>query len=101
MPLSIVLGGTVIGKPQWESLTDEQRTILGETGTQFHQLARRNLRRDEVNALTALRSHGTTFVPVTEAQRTAWLAIGTQVRTRLIGQIADRALVDRVAAFGQ
>jgi TRAP-type C4-dicarboxylate transport system substrate-binding protein len=101
MPLSIVLGGTVIGQRQWESLTDEQRTILTETGTQFHQLARRNLRRDETNALTALRSHGTTFVPVTDAQRNAWNAIGNQVRARLVGQIADQALVDRVAAFGR
>ncbi len=51
MPLTIVLGGTVMGNTQWTALTDEQRTIMTETGTQFHTLARRNLRRDETAAL--------------------------------------------------
>lgn len=101
MPLTIVLGGTVIGQRQWESLTEEQRTILGETATQFHQLARRNLRRDETEALGSITSRGMTVDPVTDAQRNEWLALARRVRTALVGRIADQALVDRVAAFGQ
>lgn len=101
MPMTIVLGGTVIGQRQWESLTEEQRTILSETATQFHQLARRNLRRDEQTALTAFTQHGGTIDAVTDAQRTEWLGLARQIRTRLVGQIADQALVDRVAGFGQ
>jgi len=100
MPLSIVLGGTVMSKTKWESLTEDQRTLISETATQFHQLPRRNLRRAETTTLRALSEHGTTVVPVTEAQRQEWLNLGTQVRTRLIGQIADRALVERVQSFG-
>jgi TRAP-type C4-dicarboxylate transport system substrate-binding protein len=101
MPLTIVLGGTVIGQQQWESLTEEQRTILGETAAQFHQLARRNLRRDETEALASITSRGMTVDPVTDAQRNEWLALARRVRTALVGRIADQALVDRVAAFGQ
>jgi TRAP-type C4-dicarboxylate transport system substrate-binding protein len=101
MPLTIVLGGTVIGQQQWQSLTEEQRTILGETATQFHQLARRNLRRDETEALSSITSRGMTVDPVTDAQRNEWLALARRVRTALVGRIADQALVDRVAAFGQ
>lgn len=100
LPLTIVIGGTVIGQSQWTALTDEQRTILSETATQFHTLARRNLRRDEHTALTSLTTHGVTADAVTDAQRTEWLNAATTIRGRLVGQIADQALVDRVAAFG-
>lgn len=100
MPLTIVLGGTVIGQRQWESLTEQQRTIMTETATQFHQLARRNLRRDEQQALQEIRTRGATVVDVTQAQQQEWLNVGRQIRQRLVGQIADQALVDRVAAFG-
>lgn len=100
MPLTIVLGGSVIGQRQWESLTEAQRTILTETGVQFHQLARRNLRRDEQDALRTYAEHGGTVHSVTDAQRNEWAGIARQVRGRLVGQIADQALIDRVAAFG-
>lgn len=101
LPLSIVLGGTVMGKRQWDSLTDEQRTLLRETGTQFHALARRNLRRDETAALQALTQRNIRLVPVNAQQRAQWLQAGAAVRQRLAGQVADQALINRVAAFGR
>lgn len=101
MPMTIVLGGTVIGQRQWESLTEEQRTALQETATQFHQLARRNLRRDEEEALRSFPTRGGIVHPVSDAQRQEWLALAGRVRAALVGQIADQALVDRVAAFGR
>ncbi len=100
-PLTIVLGGTVIGHAQWESLTPEQRTMLSETATQFHQLARRNLRRDETQALASIAQRGMIVDAVSPAQRSEWIALAARVRTALVGQIADQALVDRVAAFGR
>ena len=101
LPLSIVLGGTVMGKRQWDSLTDEQRTILRETGVQFHALARRNLRRDETQALAALTQRNIHLVPVNAQQRAEWLRVAGQVRQRLAGQVADQALINRVAQFGR
>lgn len=75
--------------------------MLAETATQFHQLARRNLRRDEETALRSVAERGATVHPVTDAQRQEWLTLAGRVRTALVGQIADQALVDRVAAFGR
>ena len=100
LPLTIVIGGTVIGQTQWAALPAAQQTLLTTTGAQFHTLARRNLRRDETQALASLGTHGVTADSVTPAQQTEWLNAATQIRTRLVGQIADQALVDRVAAFG-
>ena len=99
LPLAIVIGGTVMGKRQWDSLTPEHKTILTETATQFHALARRNLRRDETQALAALQQRNIRLVPVSAAQRAEWTRVATQVRERLAGQVADRALIDRVASF--
>jgi len=101
LPLAIVLGGTVMSKRTWDSLTEEQRTLLKETAAQFHALARRNLRRDETTALEALRQRNIRFVPVNAQQRAQWLQVAAQVRQRLAGQVADRALIDRVSAFGR
>jgi TRAP-type C4-dicarboxylate transport system substrate-binding protein len=101
LPLSIVLGGTVIGKRQWDSLTEEQRTLIKETGVQFHALARRNLRRDETAAMQALTQRNIRLVPVNAQQRAQWLQVGAQVRQRLAGQVADQALINRVAQFGR
>jgi TRAP-type C4-dicarboxylate transport system substrate-binding protein len=101
MPMPIVLGGTVIGQRAWDSLSEEQRTIMTETATQFHQLARRNLRRDEQQALSSFGSRGGTVVSVTPAQQQEWQTAATTIRGRLVGQIAEQALVDRVAAFGR
>ncbi len=98
-PLSIVLGGTIMSKAKWDALTPENQVILAETGEQFHALARRNLRNDERTALTTIASRGIIAVPITAAQKALWEALGAQVRQRLTGQIADAALVARVATY--
>ena len=101
MPMPIVLGGTVLGQRAWDGLSEEQRTILTETAAQFHQLARRNLRRDEQQALASFGSRGGTVVSITPAQQQEWLNVANQVRGQLAGQVAEQALVDRVATFGR
>lgn len=98
-PLSIILGGTVMSKAKWDTLTPENQVILRETGAQFHALARRNLRNDERTALTTIASRGIISVAITPAQKALWETLGGQVRQRLTGQIADAALVTRVAGF--
>ena len=100
-PLTVVIGGTVLGEKQWQSLTAEQKTILSETATQFHALARKNLRSDEQKALATLKDRNIKLVTPTESDKAAWLATGKQVRERLVGQIADQALVDRVMQFSK
>ena len=98
LPMTIVVGGTVIGKTAFDALTPEQQTILRETATQFHQLARRNLRADERQALTTIASRGITVTEPTEAQKAEWKHVADEVRAHLTGVIADQALVNRVAA---
>ncbi len=100
-PLSIVIGGTVVSKTKWDTLTAEQQTILTETATQFHALARRNLRNDERAALTTLTQRGVASVATTDAQKEEWRRVGQQVRARLVGQVADQALIDRVAGYAR
>lgn len=100
-PLTVVIGGTVMGQKQWQALTPEHRTILSETAAQFHALARKNLRNDEQKALATLKDRNITVVQPSDADKAAWLSVGKQVRQRLVGQIADQALVDRVMQFSK
>lgn len=101
LPLTIVIGGTIIGKPAFDALTPEQQTTLRETAQQFHTLARRNLRNDERNALATITQRGIQVTSLTEAQKQEWIRAGDQTRQQLAGQIADAALVARVQAFGR
>ncbi len=100
-PLTVVIGGTVMGQKQWESLTPEQKTIMTETAAQFHALARKNLRADEEKAIASLKEHNIKLLTPSESDKAEWLKVGAEVRKQLTGQIADQALVDRVAAFGK
>jgi TRAP-type C4-dicarboxylate transport system substrate-binding protein len=100
-PLTVVIGGTVLGQKQWESLTPEQKTILSETSAQFHALARKNLRADEEKALASIKERNVKVATPSEADKAEWLKVGAEVRKALTGQIADQALVDRVMAFSK
>lgn len=100
-PLTVVIGGTVLGQKQWDSLTPEQKTIMTETSAQFHALARKNLRADEEKALAAIKERNIQVLKPSDADKAEWVKAGAQVRQALVGQIADQALVDRVMAFGK
>ena len=91
-PLTVVLGGTVMGQKQWDSLTPEQKTIMTETSAQFHALARKNLRADEEKALISIKEHNIKVLTPSEADKAEWIKVGAQVRQALTGQIADQAL---------
>jgi TRAP-type C4-dicarboxylate transport system substrate-binding protein len=101
IPMAIVIGGTVIGDRAWQTLTEQERLVLTETGAQFHALGRRNSRAAEQQAIAALVSRGIEVVTTTDAQRNEWRAVGRQVRARVASRIADAALIERAAAFGE
>ncbi len=99
LPMSIVVGAMVLSKPRFDALTPEQQAVVTETSTQFNALARRNLRAADEQALAAILSHGVQAVPVSDADRAQWIALGARIRQRVAGQVADQATIDRVAAF--
>jgi TRAP-type C4-dicarboxylate transport system substrate-binding protein len=100
-PVAILVGGTVLSEPVFQSLPADQQAILTETGTQFHQLARRNADRAEREAIAALVARGLRIVPTSPEDLAEWRRIGAQVRERVAPQIADPALVARAASFGE
>lgn len=100
-PLTVVIGGTVMGEKQWQSLTPDQQKIMAETSEQFHALARRNLRADEEKAIASLKAHNIKMAVPSASDKAEWLKVGAEVRKQLTGQVADQALVDRVMAFSK
>jgi TRAP-type C4-dicarboxylate transport system substrate-binding protein len=99
--VGVSVGATIFGRAQWNTLTPEHQTILRETATQFHALARRNLRSDEQAALQSFPQRNIQSVPVDAAQRAQWDAVFAQTRQRLTGQIADAAFIARVQQLGR
>lgn len=101
IPMAIVIGGTVIGDRAWQSLSEQERTVLTETGIQFHALGRRNSRAAERQAVETLVARGLEVVTTTEAHHDEWRRVGREVRSRVAARIADAALIERAAAFGE
>jgi TRAP-type C4-dicarboxylate transport system substrate-binding protein len=101
IPMAIVIGGTVLSDRAWQTLTEQERAVLAETGAQFHALGRRNSRAAERAAADTLVSRGIELVTTNEAQRNEWRRVGREVRTRVASRIADAALIERAAAFGE
>jgi TRAP-type C4-dicarboxylate transport system substrate-binding protein len=99
LPLYTTIGATVIGRNKFNSLTAQQQELLRRIAANYHQLARGSLRRAESSALASLASRGITAVEVDGAGRAAWEAAFVTTRTRLTGQIADAAYIQRVAAI--
>jgi len=96
MPTNVVVGATIFGKNQINSLPADQQTILRETATQFHQLLIQNLRRDEVSAIRSMSTRGITVATVGDSERAQWNEVFARTRTRLVGRIADAAFITRV-----
>lgn len=101
IPMSIVVGGTVMSEATFGSLTPEQQTALTETGVQFHRIARRTSRRHEQESVDALASHGIAVVETNYAAIDAWRQVGRSIREDVAREIASPDLVARAAAFGE
>ncbi len=93
---TVTIGATVIGRPQFTSLSAEHQAMLRETAAQFHQLLVRNLRTDEQSAIRSMSNRGITIVTPTAPELEQWRGLFNRARLRLVGQIADATLVNRV-----
>ncbi|MBL8601545.1 MAG: TRAP transporter substrate-binding protein DctP [Myxococcales bacterium] len=94
--VGVVVGATVFGNTQMNSLSPELQTALRETATQFHQLLINNLRRDEASTLNTLSTRGLTTVQVSAAQRQQWTDLFQRTRAALGNTVAEPAFVQRV-----
>lgn len=99
LPLTIVIGATVVSDAAWRRLTPEQQAAMTETAAQFSALAKRNVRAFEAQSLHALTTHGIQTVVTSDADRAAWIALGARVRARVTTIIGDASLVQRAAAL--
>jgi TRAP-type C4-dicarboxylate transport system substrate-binding protein len=94
----IEIGALVIGRPQFETLTPDQRGLLRETATQFTTLMVRNVRHDDDGTVPQMQARGVAIVVPSATERSQWEAVFTRTRARLTGQIADAAWIERVQA---
>ena len=101
MPTNVIVGATIFGKNQLNSLPADQQAILRETATQFHQLLIQNLRRDEQAAVRTIGTRGITVTTVGDTERAQWNEVFTRTRARLVGRIADQAFISRVEGLAR
>lgn len=94
------LGGLVLSRAQFQSLTPEQQTILREVMNQYSVLLARNVGNDDNAAATTLQTRGVQVIALNDGERAQWTALFSRVRTRLVGTVGDAAWIARVQAAG-
>ncbi|MBI5514479.1 MAG: TRAP transporter substrate-binding protein DctP [Deltaproteobacteria bacterium] len=94
------LGGIVVTRSAFNSLSADQQATVRAVITQFNSLMVRNVARDDAAALSAMTARGMQLVTLTPAERGPWTQLFERTRTRLTGQIADAAWMNRVRAAG-
>jgi len=96
--VGLVVGATVFGKSQFQSLSPEHQQAVRETAAQFHQLLRSNLRRDETAAMRSMAGRGINIITIDDAARGQWNDLFTRTRARLVGRVADQAFITRITS---
>lgn len=93
----IIVGATIIRKKKFESLTDEQKKVLVETGIRAHAALNKSIRRDDDRSYQTILKRGITEVD-TDPNKAEWEDVGRQVRERLTGRVYPKSLLDAVMA---
>jgi len=91
-----LVGGTVVSRRTWESLSPEQRAAMqqaaAEAGRQFQ--ARGRVESDE--AVSAMRGRGMRIVPVTPQIEAEWRTVSEQLYPRIRGTMVPADMFDEV-----
>lgn len=93
---SFGIGGIVLSRRAWDSLTPELQGTTREVIQQFNTLIGRNVNRDDESALRAMTTRGIQQVSYTAAERAQWTTLFSRTRARLVGTVSDAAWMERV-----
>ncbi|MEM8605768.1 MAG: TRAP transporter substrate-binding protein DctP [Myxococcota bacterium] len=93
--MGLIVDASLMRKDKWDALTPEQQTVLLETGKRAHQALVKASRKDDDRAYQTLLKRGLTPVD-TEAYQVEWDQAEAALRTKLVGRVYPKSLLDEV-----
>lgn len=91
----IIVGATLLRRDKFESLTDQQKQVLHDTGIRAHAALNTLIRRDDDKAYDTILERGLTELDTRE-YLSEWEAAGEKLRQRLTGRLYPKSLLDAV-----
>ncbi len=96
LPLVNSIGALVVSKAEFNKLSPANQAILKEVGKKYCRQIVEQTRRDNEAALTSLQKLGLQKVAVSEADKTAMMALSKQVGQQLVGKLYSAELLSAV-----
>ena len=93
----VIVGGTIIKKEKFDSLTPDQQKALLSTSKRAHAVLRKSIARDDDKAFKSIQKRG---VEVYDAKKheAEWNALAKKTRTALAGRVYPQSLLTAVMA---
>jgi TRAP-type C4-dicarboxylate transport system substrate-binding protein len=97
VPLADASGAVVVTKKMFDSLPGDLQEILVRNGRKHMKSLTEKSREENAAAITAMKKHGINVIDVTSKSTLAeFVAAGKKARTMLVGDMYDKAFLDRV-----
>lgn len=96
-PVNVIQGAFVIRRAAWESLTEQERSVIERISAKQLVETQRELREGDEKSYNKLVQRG--MVPVEFTNIEKWRATGAQLRVKMIGRIYTKEMLARVEAI--
>lgn len=96
-PVNVIQGAFVVRRAAWDALTDHERAVIEKISAKQLVETQRELRQGDETTYAKLIKRGMVLVEFTNVER--WRAMGAQLRTKMIGRIYTKEMLDRVEAI--
>jgi TRAP-type C4-dicarboxylate transport system substrate-binding protein len=93
LKLGVSLHGVVVAKAAWDQLTEDDRKLVGEVISRWHDVYVEKVRAESTDAVKALKGRGLEVIAPEDA---AWNALLERVQDDLAGKLYPRELLDTV-----
>ena len=93
-PVNVIQGAFVVRREAWESLNEHEREVIEKLSAKQLVETQKDLRKGDETSYAKLVKRGMVPVPFTNVDR--WRAAGAQLRTKMIGRIYTKEMLERV-----
>lgn len=96
LPLAAGVGGTVMHRDRYMSISEKNRTLLMKIQKEYHEYLIGKIREDNEMSLDLLKKEGIQFISMPPREKMKWQQISVQVQNQFVGQLYDEKLLINV-----
>jgi TRAP-type C4-dicarboxylate transport system substrate-binding protein len=95
-PLAIGVGGTILNRPKFLTLSELDKSLLIRISKTYHIRLIEKIRQDNEESLNILKSEGIKIISMPPQEKMKWGQIAVQVQNQFVGQLYEESLLNRI-----